>query len=152
MQKVKIAIALGSNLGDRTKNLNSAVERLSDEFLEDVKVSSFIETEPWGITDQPKFLNGVIVGLSEWKPPAILNYLKNLERELGRTQTVMNGPRVIDLDLICYGDKIWESEGVKVPHPRMATRDFVLRPLQEVWPDWIHPELHQTVSELLSKV
>ncbi len=151
-QKVKVAIALGSNLGDREKTIRVATQRIQEEFLENVIVSSLIETEPWGIKEQPKFLNGVMVGISEWKPPAILNYLKTLEKELGRTHTVINGPRVIDLDLVCYGDQIWNSDGVKVPHPRMSTRLFVLAPLNEVWPDWIHPELNKSPSELIREI
>ncbi|MFM8315612.1 MAG: 2-amino-4-hydroxy-6-hydroxymethyldihydropteridine diphosphokinase [Deltaproteobacteria bacterium] len=149
-QKIRVAVALGSNLGEREKVMGQAVERLKEDLLEESRLSSMIETEPWGIKDQPQFLNAVIVGWSEWKPPAILNYLKSLERELGRTQTYLNGPRVIDLDLICYGELVWDSEGVQVPHPRMFNRDFVLRPLCEIWPNWTHPILKKTASELLS--
>jgi 2-amino-4-hydroxy-6-hydroxymethyldihydropteridine diphosphokinase len=150
--KVKVAIALGANLGDREKMIRKAAERLGEVFLEEVKLSQLIETEPWGIKDQPKFLNAVMVGLSEWKPPAILNYLKSLERDLGRVTTVKNGPRVIDLDLICYGEEVWSGEGIEVPHPRMAERDFVLIPLVEVWPAWYHPIRKKTATQLLEEV
>jgi 2-amino-4-hydroxy-6-hydroxymethyldihydropteridine diphosphokinase len=151
-QKVKIAIALGSNLGSREKNIRLAAQRLQEDFLEEARLSNLIETEPWGLKEQPRFINAVVVGVSEWKPPAILNYLKNLERELGRTSSGLNGPRVIDLDLICFGQEVWDSEGVQVPHPRMANRDFVLKPLCELWPDWVHPELKQTSQELLNRL
>ncbi len=134
--KVKIAIGLGSNLGNREENIRNAFARLSEEFLEDAKLSSLIETEPWGVKDQPKFLNAVCTGLSEWDPPAIVNYCKVLERELGRTDSVKYGPRLIDMDLLLFGNKKWNSDGVIVPHPEMLKRDFVMRPLLEIWPDW----------------
>lgn len=141
-------MGLGSNLGDRISFLQSAVQRLGEEFLEEMRISSVFESEPWGIKSQPKFLNLVVRGRSEWKPPAIVNYLKNLERELGRKSGIVNGPREIDLDLLIYGERVWDSEGVRVPHPRLGERTFVLLPLVEVWPDWRHPESHRTSSEL----
>ena len=151
-QKIKIVVALGANLGDRKKTILTAINRMKEDFLEKAQESSLIETEPWGIIDQPKFLNGVIVGMSAWKPPAILNYLKSLEKEFGRTESILNGPRVLDLDLICYGDQIWNSDRLQVPHPRMATRSFVLIPLMQVWPDWVHPVLQKNVGQLLALV
>jgi len=147
-QKVRVAIGLGSNLGDRKAKIEDAMKRLSEEFLEDSKFSNLYESDPWGKPDQPKFLNAVIVGLSEWKPPAIVNYLKNLERELGRTETVKNGPRVIDLDLLAYGEQTWEGEGITVPHPGIPARDFVLLPWLELWPKWKHPLLKKTLEEI----
>jgi 2-amino-4-hydroxy-6-hydroxymethyldihydropteridine diphosphokinase len=148
LQKIKIAIALGSNLGDRKVTIEKAFERMSEEFLEGAKLSTLHETKPWGIKEQPDFLNAVAIGYSEWKPPAIVNYLKNLERDLGRTNTVKNGPRVIDLDLLIWGDHKWDSEGVTVPHPGMTERDFVLLPLKELWPEWVHPIKKKSVREL----
>jgi 2-amino-4-hydroxy-6-hydroxymethyldihydropteridine diphosphokinase len=147
-QKVRVAIGLGSNLGDRAAKVREAMKILSEEFLEDAKTSNLYESEPWGKTDQPKFLNAVIVGLSEWKPPAIVNYLKSLERELGRTETVKNGPRVIDLDLLAYAEQTWEGEGVTVPHPGIPDRDFVILPWRELWPNWKHPALQKTLEEI----
>lgn len=148
--KVKVAIALGSNLGDREQIIRLAAKKLEENFLEEAKLSKVIETEPWGIKEQPRFLNAVTVGFSEWSPSAILDSLKSLERDLGRTQTVRNGPRIIDLDLICYGDLIVRSEKLEVPHPRMTERDFVLVPLLEVWSEWVHPVLNKNVSSLLA--
>lgn len=148
----RIAIGLGSNLGDRHVFLMKAVSELFEEFLEYPSASLIYETEPWGISEQPKFLNAVVVGESEWKPPAIVNYLKELERRLGRTQSVQYGPREIDLDLLVYGDKFWDSEGVAVPHPRMEERDFVLVPLKDVWPTWVHPVTNQTVDQMISNL
>lgn len=146
----RIAIGLGTNLGDRLKNLQAAVERICQDVLVEPQASPVYETEPWGITDQPHFLNAVLVGETEWQPAAILNYLKITERELGRTDTVKNGPRVIDLDLLVYGAETFSGEGVEVPHPGMPTRDFVLVPLVQVWPAWVHPRLKLTAEKLLA--
>lgn len=153
-QKTSVVIALGTNLGDRTGYLVAAVSRLADEFLENAITSSVYESEPWGkpedVKGQPKFLNMVIRGLSEWKPPAIVNFLKITERELGRTKTRRNGPREIDLDLIAFGEETWKSDGVSVPHPSMLDRSFVLFPLAEVWPEWRHPVTHQSAEDLVA--
>jgi 2-amino-4-hydroxy-6-hydroxymethyldihydropteridine diphosphokinase len=151
-QRVKIAIALGSNLGDRLATLRKAAARLSEDLLDDQVGSSVYETNPEGITDQPKFYNAIVIGTTEWKPPAIVNFLKQLEAELGRTSTEKNGPRVIDLDLIALGDMLWDSEGVVVPHARMQEREFVLLPFADVWPDWKHPRLKVSVEQLLGSL
>ena len=148
--KIKVAVAMGSNLGDREKNIRLAAQNLQGKLLENSTLSSLIETAPWGFLEQPNFLNAVIVGFSDRTPPEILSCLKTIEREMGRVLTFRNGPRVIDLDLICYGLEISESEGVVVPHPRMSERDFVLSPLLEVWPEWTHPILRKDVRNLLA--
>ena len=151
-QKTRIALALGGNLGDRLAVLTKAVRLLSDEFVTGVRVSKVYETPPWGVTDQPDFLNLVLTGDSEWKPPAILNFVKALEKELGRVPAERNGPRLVDIDLVAYGEQIWESPEVTVPHPRMHQRDFVLVPLCDVWPEWKHPRFGKTVRELLAEL
>lgn len=148
MQKRQIAIGVGSNQGDRLQFLQRAVELLVAEFLESATVSSVYESEPWGVTDQPKFLNLVVRGLSEWKPPAIVNFLQSAEASLGRSATFRWGPREIDLDLIVFEQEIWESDGVSVPHPEMLSRSFVLLPLAEIWPDWTHPAEKRTAGQL----
>lgn len=149
-QQVRIALALGGNLGDRLQVLGDTVRRLSEEFLTEVKVSAVYETPPWGITEQPAFLNLVLTGNSEWKPPAILNFVKTLEREIGRVPAPRNGPRLIDIDLVAYGEQVWQSPEVEAPHPRMHERDFVLVPFCDVWPEWKHPRLNKTARELLA--
>ncbi len=148
MQKKKIAIALGSNMGNRSSNIQRAADALKEEFLENAVLSQVYETKPWGIEDQPMFFNAVVVGYSEWKPPAILNYLKELETKLGRTKREQNGPREIDLDLIAYAEETFEAPGLRVPHPAMAERDFVLLPFCDVWPEWRHPILGKSAQEL----
>ena len=149
-QLCPVAIGIGSNLGDRAAAIRDAVEALGEDMLLGARVSSIYESPPWDGSDQPHYLNAVIVGESEWKPPAIFNYLKDLERRMGRLPSpVRFGPRIIDLDLLAYGDGTWEEEGLEVPHPRMPERDFVLLPLRELWPDWRHPILKRTTAELV---
>ena len=148
--KTRIAIGLGTNLGNRQENLKTALERLQQDVLENAETSSIYETEPWGVKDQPKFLNAVVVGDTQWEPPAIVNFLKSLEREMGRTENIKNGPRMVDLDLLIFGNRIYSCDGIEVPHPGLSSRDFVLIPLSEVWNDWIHPVLNQSVSEMLA--
>lgn len=145
-QKERLAVALGSNVGDRLATLREACRRLGEDLLENAACSSIYETAPWGVEDQPAFLNAVVVGDSDWKPPAVVNFLKSLERELGREPGPRFGPRVIDLDLVAWGNHRWEGDGVKVPHPRWADRDFVIVPLKEVWPDWVPPGETSPVS------
>ncbi len=145
----KAAIALGSNLGDRLSFLQTAAKRIAEDVLEGMESSAVYETEPWGIKEQGKFLNAVVVGQTEWKAPAIIDYLKQLEKELGRIASTKNGPREIDLDLLCVESEIVEAPGVSVPHPRIQEREFVLRPLCDVWGNWKHPQLKKTAEELL---
>lgn len=154
MQKTKIAISLGSNLGDREKFLKAAFDYLAAEFLQEAVSSSIYESEPWGITDQPRFYNSIVVGYSEWKPPALVNFFKRLESKIGKRSSTKYGPREIDIDLIAYGNQEWNSDGVTVPHPHFRERSFVVAPLAEVWPDWKDPKTQisaQSLWEALSK-
>ncbi len=147
-QLTRIAIGLGSNKHDRTLFLENAYSRLCEDLLDKPSASSVYETPPWGGVASGSFLNAVAVGESDWKPPAIINYLKELERELGRSVAQHLGDREIDLDLLAHGASVWDQEGVRVPHPGIASRDFVLVPFAEVWPDWVHPILKQTTAQL----
>lgn len=149
-QWMRVAIGMGSNLGDRVAMLSKAAQTMATDFLSEFRCSSVYETEPVGLTSQPLFLNAVVTGITEWKPPAILNYLKTLERDLGRVPGERNGPRLIDLDLLAFGEQKWDSDGVEVPHPRLEVRDFVLVPFAEVWPDWVHPVSGRTIEDLCS--
>jgi 2-amino-4-hydroxy-6-hydroxymethyldihydropteridine diphosphokinase len=151
------AIALGSNLesrfGDRDANLREAVRRI--ETLGEVKgVSSFFDTEPVGFVDQPRFLNGTLLLDTELGPQELMRGLLGVERAMGRERVgaVAKGPRVIDLDLLLYGDWVLWAEDLILPHPRMEERRFVLEPLAEIAPEWMHPVLGVTVRELLARL
>lgn len=133
-------IGLGTNLGDRELNLRRALERLKE--LGPVRASSFRETDPVGVTDQPKFLNAAAELATELSPRALLERLLEIERELGRDRATERrwGPRVIDLDLLLFGEEAIDEPGLKVPHPRLADRRFVLEPLCELNEDLTLPD------------
>ncbi|MBY0372137.1 2-amino-4-hydroxy-6-hydroxymethyldihydropteridine diphosphokinase [bacterium] len=151
LQIKPIALGLGSSQGDRLAFLKAALERLSEDlFLDEPHVSGVFETEPWGGVAQGKFLNAVALGSTDWKPPAILNYLKQVERDLGRKRTVRNADREIDLDILFYDELVWEAEDLHIPHPALADREFVLLPLVQVAAGWKHPHLGKTAQELLA--
>ncbi|HEY3091437.1 MAG TPA: 2-amino-4-hydroxy-6-hydroxymethyldihydropteridine diphosphokinase [Vicinamibacterales bacterium] len=147
---LKIAIALGSNLGDREAQLRGAVAALSPVLVH-LRVSSFRETEPVGMPmPQPMFLNAAAVGESTLSAPAILDVLLAVEQGFGRERPYELAPRTIDLDLILYGDAVIDAPGLMVPHPRFRERRFVLEPLAEIAPDWIDPVTGKTVAQLFA--
>ncbi len=148
----RVFIAIGSNLGDRIENCSRAVELIAAdrEKAALVKASSFYESEPWGAVTQGAFINSVIEVRTALSPGELLEFLKSIELKMGRTPSLIQwGPRLIDLDIIFYGDRIIEEEGLKVPHPYAHLRGFVLMPLNEIAPDFLHPLLKKRVSELL---
>ena len=144
-----VFIALGTNLGSRRQILIEACRRLS-RIVKVLKASSVHETAPWGFTDQPDFLNQVLLCETNLRPPELLTQLKSIEENLGRTPSFRYGPRLIDLDIIGYDYLILESPSLKIPHPRMHERRFVLAPLVEISPDWVHPYFNKTSLELLA--
>lgn len=144
-----VYIGIGSNLGNREKNCLKAVQLLFDSGIAIMKQSSMYETEPWGVKDQPRFINMVIEAETEEKPGKLLELLKRIEREIGRKETYKWGPRAIDLDILLYNDLVINNTALQIPHPHMHERDFVLRPLSEIAPNKIHPVLKKTVRELL---
>ncbi len=148
---VPAVIALGSNLGDRQRNIEQAIETLdSHPSITLLKRSSIFDTEPEGGLPQPRFLNGVVLIETQLSPWQLLDVLHEIEKAGGRTRTGSNEPRTIDLDLLFYSDKVIHQEGLVVPHPRAHERRFVLEPLAQIAPDWVHPEKSLTISELLS--
>ena len=143
-----VHIGIGSNLGNRQENCLEAIKRLEQHGVTVLKRSSLIETEPWGVTDQPRFINLAIEAETDLAPDELLLLLKNIERSMGRVQTAHWGPRVIDLDILFYDDRIIDSPGLQIPHPHLHERDFVLMPLTEIAPEKVHPVLKKKVSEL----
>ena len=141
-------LALGSNLGDKEANLRRALELLQQRGVEVVKTSSFICTEPYGVTDQPQFLNGVCEVRTSLAPLALLHTLLEIEQEMGRVRLRHWGERNIDLDLLLYEDVVMDTPELILPHPDMQNRDFVLLPLAEIAPELIHPVLHKNMREL----
>ena len=147
---MRVFISIGSNLGDRVANCREAVRRLAGyDGLRVVKTSSLYETEPWGVTDQGPFINAAVEIDTGLAPDALIDLLKGVEAGMGRTEGRRWGPRLIDLDIIFYGDRVVDEASLKVPHPSADERAFVLVPLNEIAPGFTHPASGRKVSELL---
>lgn len=146
-----VAIALGSNLGDREAHLQFAIARLRNH-LTDFRVSRFHETEPVGVAAQPRFLNAAAIGNTTLSPGELLDLLLAIEAERGRERPHAGAPRTLDLDLILFADAVIEEPGLRVPHPRFRERAFVLAPLSEIAADWRDPVSGLTVAELSARL
>jgi len=144
----RVAIALGSNLGDRRGHIAWAIEQLN-EILANTSVSNIVETEPVDVPDeQPPYLNAVVVGETTLEPVELLSALLGVEERRGRTRSAWRSARTLDLDLVLYDGLIVDQDELTIPHPRFRERAFVLEPLAEVAPDWIDPVTGRTVGEL----
>jgi 2-amino-4-hydroxy-6-hydroxymethyldihydropteridine diphosphokinase len=152
----ELIIGLGSNLGDRRKYLDQAIEMIGKKIGLVTAISSFIETEPWGFQSDNVFLNCAIVVQDEsiasrsdvCRPMEILEILQEIEAEFGRVRTGVYTDRVIDLDILFYGNEMINEPQLVVPHPKLQERDFILRSLMEICPNRVHPVTGQSIMEL----
>jgi 2-amino-4-hydroxy-6-hydroxymethyldihydropteridine diphosphokinase len=148
----KTYLSLGSNLGDREKNLITALEKLQERRLRVAKISSIYETEPQDVRGQPWFLNLVAEAETEMLPMMLLAHIGRVEKSMGRHRQAAKGPRVIDIDILLFGKFVIETAQLVVPHERMTERRFVLEPMVELAPELRHPVLGKSMRELLAEV
>lgn len=149
MKNQELVLLIGSNIGDRADYLSKARLHLEKEFGEAILQSKKYKTQAWGITEQDEFLNQALVYNSNFKPEFILEKIKNIEKKIGRKPRNTWTNREIDIDIIFYGSQIFKSRDLYIPHPLMYLRKFVLQPLNEIIPEFKHPLLNKTVSQLL---
>ena len=143
----KVWIALGSNMGEGRKNLDLAIKMMNERGVLVEKVSTYIETEPYGYTEQDNFVNAVCIAETKLSPRELLEVLLKIELDMGRVRIIKWGPRIIDLDILFYEDLIIDEEDLKVPHIEIQKRSFVLEPVNEISPDKIHPVFKKTVHQ-----
>lgn len=150
---MNVFIGLGSNLGNRKENIKKAIEKLSQtNGIQLLQQSTIIETEPYGKTDQPDFLNCVIQVKTEKNPELLLEICNNIENDLGRIRNEKWGPRTIDIDILFIDDMVIHTPDLIVPHPEVHLRAFVLTSLNEIAPDFIHPILNKTIKEIYKEL
>ena len=144
-------ILLGANLGDRSLTLQRAIDLIAERIGPVVRQSGLYETAPWGITDQPAYLNQVLVVETNLEPEAVLARTQAIEQELGRVRLEKWGARVIDIDILYYDQLILQTDTLTIPHPYLHQRRFTLVPLAEIAPDFVHPALQKTTMTLLAE-
>ena len=150
-QANKVFLAIGSNLGDRFRNIELAKMMLSDNRIKILKSSSFYETLSWPNIKNPKFLNVVLEIETNLRPLSLLDLCKKIEKSLGRKKSKKNSPRVCDIDILDYGKRN-ENNGINLPHPRLHQRNFVLIPLFEISKKWTHPKSKDHIKTLILKL
>ncbi len=141
-------IGVGTNLGDREKNVEEALSKIKEQGIVILQRSSIIETEPYGLKKQPKFLNCVIEIETKLSPHDLLKTLLAIEQTMGRVRKIHWGPRIIDLDILFYNSEITSEKNLKIPHPDIQNRLFVLKPLSEIAPNFVHPVLKKSIKEI----
>ncbi|MFO7662425.1 MAG: 2-amino-4-hydroxy-6-hydroxymethyldihydropteridine diphosphokinase [Chloroflexota bacterium] len=146
-----IYLGLGSNLNDRYANLRRALAELQEQ-VDITAVSPVFSTRPWGMADQPKFLNICIEATTSLSPLKTLHFIKRIEQKMGRLPSEKWGPRLIDIDILFYDSLVIADEELIIPHPHIAERAFVLAPLATIIPDFRHPQIGETVQEMLDRI
>ena len=148
----KVVLILGSNVGERIHQLQKAMHEINRLLGKPIQQSSIYETAAWGYTNQGKFLNQVIVILSDLSADEIMNKILVIEEELGRKRTIKWEPRIIDIDILFFNDEIICTKELVIPHPNLHERKFTLIPLEELMPGYIHPVLKKSISDLLLEI
>ena len=149
---MEVYLALGTNIGNKRRNLITAAAMLAERAGDVLALSSFYETEPWGFHSDNEFLNAALLLRTDFPPMVLLEMTQKIEKELGRAEK-SNGiykDRIIDIDILLYGDKVIHEEGLVIPHPLMQQRSFVMEPLAEIAPLVIHPVLRKSMKDLLN--
>ncbi|MCU0325249.1 MAG: 2-amino-4-hydroxy-6-hydroxymethyldihydropteridine diphosphokinase [Spirosomaceae bacterium] len=144
-------LGLGTNIGDRLHNLQTARELINRQMGKIIIESSIYETAAWGLTNQGAFLNQAIAVKTRRSPDNLLKILLQIEKQMGRIREIKWGPRIIDIDILYYGNQIIETADLTIPHPFIQERKFVLAPLTEIAPDYIHPKNKKTNLVLLNE-
>lgn len=144
-------LLLGTNLGDRLRHIQAARREIADRVGDIKKESSVYETEPWGVTDQPTYLNAVVIVQTTLAPNELLAVLKMIEKLEGRTDRKKYAPRTLDIDILFYDGLVFHSKELTIPHPKIPLRRFALIPLAEVMPDFVHPQLRKSIRQLLAE-
>lgn len=147
-----VFIAIGTNLGDKEENIRQSIKKMAQNNIHIIKKSTVYKTMPYGYKNQPVFLNCVVQAETMLSPEELLYVLLSIEKQMGRKRKIHWGPRIIDLDIIFYDNLIINSSNLKIPHPDMQNREFVLKPLCDIAPNFVHPVLHKTVKELLKEL
>lgn len=145
-----VALGLGSNLGNRLLNLRTALRSVEKDGMMVLRSSDVFETEPWGVTDQPYFLNACLLVQSEFAPETMLGIVKEIEQKMGRAETGRWRERIVDIDILFMGACCYKSPVLQIPHAAIQDRCFVLVPLAQVAPDWTHPVTKRTAAEMAS--
>lgn len=147
----EVYLQLGSNIGDRLDNLDQSIKIITERIGNVLEKSSVYESTPWGVENQRNFLNQVLFVKSNFDPYTILDLVLQIEKDMGRIRIEKWGERIIDIDILFIDDLIIESENLCIPHEFIAKRKFVLQPMCEIAPGFIHPKLNKTISQLLEE-
>jgi len=150
--KEQLVLLLGSNMGDRLLHLTQSRVLLEQHFGEATKASRVYHTEPWGKTDQESFFNQALIFEVSLRPMMVLDTVLDIEKEIGRVRQEKWGPRIIDIDVIFFGDLVFAGDELRIPHPHMQERGFVLQPLCEIIPEFEHPLLNKRLKVLLQEL